>query len=50
MLIHYQKVLSVVTVSHCPMIPSCSSYGMDAVRKHGAFVGVMMTADHLCPG
>ena len=43
----YQKVLSVVTVSHCPMIPSCSSYGMDAVRKHGAFVGVMMTADRL---
>jgi uncharacterized protein len=43
----YQNVLSVVTVSHCPMIPSCSKYSMDAVRKHGAFVGVAMTADRL---
>ena len=43
----YQNVLSVVSVSHCPMIPSCSNYSMDAVRKHGAFVGVTMTADRL---
>ena len=43
----YQKVLSVVTISHCPMIPSCSRYSMAAVEKHGPFVGVMMTADRL---
>ena len=43
----YQKVLSVVTVSHCPMIPSCSKYSRAAVQKHGPFIGVMMTADRL---
>jgi hypothetical protein len=48
MLLHfYQHYLSVVTVSHCPMIPSCSNYSMDAFRKHGTFAGVIMTADRL---
>jgi hypothetical protein len=43
----YQHVLHVVTISHCPMHPSCSNYGIAAVSKHGAFRGVILTADRL---
>lgn len=43
----YQQVLHVVTVSHCPMHPSCSNYSIAAVNKHGAFRGVVLTADRL---
>jgi hypothetical protein len=43
----YQQVLHVVTISHCPMHPSCSNYSLAAVHKHGAFLGVILTADRL---
>jgi hypothetical protein len=43
----YQKYLSVVAVSQCPMIPSCSRYSMEAIRKGGSFMGILMTADRL---
>jgi len=43
----YQHVLHVVTISHCPMAPSCSNYSMAAINKHGAFRGVILTADRL---
>lgn len=43
----YQHVLHVVVVSHCPMTPSCSSYSIAAINKHGALRGVILTADRL---
>lgn len=43
----YQHVLNVVTVSHCPMYPSCSHYSIAAINKHGAIKGVILTADRL---
>ncbi len=43
----YQRVLSVVTISHCPMVPSCSNYSIEAIHKHGPFIGIAMTADRL---
>jgi putative membrane protein insertion efficiency factor len=43
----YQDVISPVIGADCPMHPSCSAYGIEAVRKHGFFVGVLMTADRL---
>lgn len=43
----YQKYLSVVAVSQCPMIPSCSRYSMEAIRKDGSFMGILLTADRL---
>ena len=43
----YQRVLHVVSVSHCPMYPSCSNYSIAAINKHGAFRGVILTADRL---
>ncbi len=46
-LIFYQRVLHVVTVSHCPLHPSCSNYSIAAINKHGAFRGIILTADRL---
>jgi len=43
----YQGVLHVVTISHCPMYPSCSNYSIAAINKYGAFRGVLLTADRL---
>ena len=43
----YQNYLSVVTISQCPMIPSCSRYSMEAIRKDGSFMGILLTADRL---
>jgi uncharacterized protein len=43
----YQRYLSVITISHCPLHPSCSNYSMQAVRRCGAVRGIVMTADRL---
>ena len=43
----YQDYLSVVMTSHCPMYPSCSNYSIQAVRRYGAFKGIILTADRL---
>ena len=29
------------------MYPTCSAYSIEAVKKHGFFIGVMMTTDRL---
>jgi len=48
LLLHfYQRILSVVMISRCRMLPTCSNYSVQAIRKHGPFVGIMMTADRL---
>jgi len=39
--------LSAVRRGVCPMHPSCSEYGRQAVRKHGFLVGWVMTMDRL---
>ena len=43
----YQNWLSVLSQSHCRMEPSCSNYAIQAIRKHGAGIGIIMTADRL---
>ncbi|MBI5584883.1 MAG: membrane protein insertion efficiency factor YidD [Deltaproteobacteria bacterium] len=43
----YQKVISPVNPDRCGFRPSCSAYGSLAVREHGPFWGVIMTADRL---
>ena len=47
LLLFYQNVLSVVVHSRCRMLPTCSNYGIAAVRKHGPLLGIMMTVDRL---
>jgi len=43
----YQDVISPVIGADCPMHPSCSAYGIEAIEKHGLFIGILMTADRL---
>jgi putative component of membrane protein insertase Oxa1/YidC/SpoIIIJ protein YidD len=43
----YQNCLSLFNTVKCPMEPSCSNYSILAVKKHGAIIGVVLTADRL---
>jgi putative membrane protein insertion efficiency factor len=43
----YQKYISPVDGDRCPSYPTCSQYGLEAVRKHGALLGLVMTVDRL---
>jgi len=43
----YREHISPVDGSRCPSVPSCSSYGIKALKKHGFFIGWMMTVDRL---
>ncbi len=38
----YQLVISPLTGPSCKYYPSCSSYGLEAVRVHGAFKGTAL--------
>ncbi|MBR4529925.1 MAG: membrane protein insertion efficiency factor YidD [Lachnospiraceae bacterium] len=38
----YQRYLSPMKRTKCPYIPSCSAYGAEAVRIHGAFFGSLL--------
>ena len=38
----YQAYLSPLKTVRCPYIPSCSSYGYEAVKRHGAFFGSLL--------
>lgn len=43
----YRDTLSAVDGDRCPSVPSCSSYSAESFRKHGFFLGWMMTVDRL---
>lgn len=43
----YQNYISRVDSHRCPSIPTCSSYSGMAFRKHGFFIGWLMTVDRL---
>ena len=43
----YQDLISPVDGDRCPSEPSCSTYSRKAIRKHGFFIGWMMTVDRL---
>jgi len=43
----YQSGVSDIGGSRCGMYPSCSSYGVLAVKKHGGLMGLAMTVDRL---
>jgi len=43
----YRDNISPVDGDRCPSIPSCSSYSLQAMKKHGFFIGWMMTVDRL---
>lgn len=39
----YQKYISPMKSTKCPYIPTCSQYGVDAISKHGAIKGGILT-------
>ena len=43
----YQKVLSPVMGGNCRYYPSCSEYGYDAIRLHGAGRGAWMAVKRI---
>jgi putative membrane protein insertion efficiency factor len=43
----YQQYISPVIGDRCQMYPSCSSYAIDAIKKHGCLIGSVMTSDRL---
>jgi hypothetical protein len=43
----FRSHISAVDSDRCPSIPSCSSYSVTAFRKHGFFIGWLMTVDRL---
>jgi hypothetical protein len=43
----YKDYVSPIDGDRCPSLPSCSSYSVQAMEKHGFFIGWMMTVDRL---
>jgi hypothetical protein len=43
----YRDNISPVDGDRCPSTPSCSAYSVQAIKKHGFFIGWMMTVDRL---
>lgn len=43
----YREHISAVDGDRCGMSPSCSGYGEQAIKKHGLFMGWIMTCDRL---
>jgi hypothetical protein len=43
----YRSFISPTQGPRCGFYPSCSTFGLQAVREYGPFQGVMMTTDRL---
>lgn len=43
----FRNFLSGADGQRCAMVPSCSTYALEAVKKHGSIIGWVMTCDRL---
>ena len=43
LILFYQKYLSPLKSTKCPYFPSCSLYGLEAVRQYGALKGGLLS-------
>lgn len=43
----YQRVLSPLLPPTCIYSPTCSHYGIEALKKHGALKGTLLTAKRI---
>ncbi|WP_419663929.1 conserved uncharacterized protein, DUF37 [Desulfosarcina variabilis str. Montpellier] len=43
----FRRYLSAADGPRCPMTPSCSSYALSAINRHGALMGWIMACDRL---
>jgi putative membrane protein insertion efficiency factor len=39
LLLLYRRLISPFLGAHCRFYPSCSEYGLEAIRRHGAILG-----------
>ncbi len=39
----YKKYLSPLKKTKCPYYPTCSDYGLEAIKKHGILKGGLLT-------
>jgi len=46
-IVFFRNTISRADGHRCPMTPSCSSYALTAVERHGAFMGWIMAFDRL---
>ena len=46
-LMFFQEVISPTDGDRCAMAPSCSTFGLQAVKKHGFVLGTIMTTARL---
>lgn len=44
----YQRVISPLLPPRCRFIPSCSSYAIEALERHGAARGSWLAAKRIC--
>jgi putative membrane protein insertion efficiency factor len=44
----FQTVISPVDGATCDFYPTCSAYAKQALKKHGLFIGLIMTSERLC--
>lgn len=43
----YQRLISPFFPSSCKFSPSCSKYGIEAINKHGAIKGLILTVKRI---
>ena len=48
LIVGYQRFLSPLLGPRCRFYPSCSAYGLQAVRVHGAVKGTMLATARVC--
>lgn len=44
----YQYMISPLFPPSCRYTPTCSQYGVEAIKKHGPFKGGYLTAKRIC--
>ncbi len=44
----YQITLSVFLGQHCRFSPTCSNYAIEALQRHGAVKGTILSSKRIC--
>ena len=44
----YQLILSVFLGQHCRFHPTCSNYAIEALERHGALKGTILSSRRIC--